>query len=440
MNSSALNLAEDLIQFISGSPTAFHCVIEVESRLQKKGFIRLDEVNKWNLEKGGRYYVVRNGSSLVAFVPGEKKVWEAGFKIAGAHTDSPSLKIKNEGASVVGGLLRVSVEPYGGGGINSTWLDRNLSIAGRIVVENEKGSLESKYIDLKDPLALIPNQAIHMNRDMNKGIEYNKQNHLQAVLTQVDNDSEDSPAVLFKKLIADKSALDVNKIVDMELFLYDIQRGIIGGMNKEFLTSARIDNLAMCHCLTDSILEAGDCGATSVAAFFDNEEIGSTTIQGADSSFLRDLLDRITIASGGSIEETFQSRARSFSISADGAHAHHPNYGESHDPAYTPVINGGPVIKISSNYKYSTTSETSPVFKKLCKDCSVPYQELINRSDVPSGSTIGVISSALTGIRSVDVGSPMFAMHSIRETCGVLDHFYMSEVLKRFFKYDLNSH
>lgn len=439
MDSPSLKLAEDLIEFISRSSTAFHCVLEVERRLQKNGFIKLDEVNKWDLDQNGRYYLVRNGSSLIAFVPGKGKPEDTGFKIGGAHTDSPSLKIKNEGASVVGGLLRVSVEPYGGG-INSTWLDRNLSIAGRIVLENDKGEIESKYIDLKDPVAIIPNQAIHMNREMNKGIEYNKQKHLQVVLGQVDSQTVESPVRIFKNFIGRRSGINVDKILDMELFLYDVQRGIINGMNKDFISSSRIDNQAMCHSLTESITEAGDCEETSLIALFDNEEIGSRTLQGAASSFLRDILDRITLTSGGTLEGTYQSRARSFSISADGAHGHHPNYEESHDPAYTPVINGGPVIKISANYKYSTTSETSPIFKKLCKDTSVPFQELINRSDIPSGSTIGVLSSALTGIRSIDIGSPMFAMHSLRETCGVLDHFYMTKVLKRFFKYDLNSH
>ena len=439
MKEEALNLAEDLIGFIQKSSSAFHCVLELESRLKKNGFSQLNELEKWELIKGGKYYVVRNNSSLVAFVLGNEDVWKRGFKIAGAHTDSPSLKIKNEGASIKGGLLRMSVEPYGGG-INATWLDRNLSIAGRIVVENANGEIDSVFIDLKDPVAIIMNQAIHMNRELNKGFEYNKQNHLQAVITTVDKDNKEDPAVKFKKLIAERSNLDADRILDMELYLYDVQAPLINGINKEFISSARIDNLAMCHSIEKAINQAGGGDETSMAVFFDNEEIGSRTIQGADSSFLRDLLDRITLVTGGSAEETYRSRAASFSISADGAHAHHPNFAESHDPSYAPVINGGLVIKISSNYKYSTTSETSPVFKKLCKDASVSYQELINRSDVPSGSTIGTISSALTGIKSVDVGSPMFTMHSIRETRGVMDHFYMTEVLKRFFKYDLNKH
>lgn len=277
-----------------------------------------------------------------------------------------------------------------------------------------------------------------MNREMNKGVEYNKQNHLQAVFSGVSSDDKDEPSVLFKKLICQKVTLDPEKIVDMELYLYDVQSGLINGMNDEFISSGRIDNLSMCHSICEAITSNPEIDETSVAVFFDNEEVGSKTLQGADSSFLKDLLDRITFVSGGTLEDTYRSRALSFAISADGAHAHHPNYAESHDPAYTPVVNGGPVIKISSTYRYSTTSETAPVFKKLCRDVSVPYQELINRSDVPSGSTIGTITSSLTGIKSVDVGSPMLAMHSIRETTGVLDHFYMTEVLKRFYSCDLN--
>ncbi|MDA3811307.1 MAG: M18 family aminopeptidase [Spirochaetaceae bacterium] len=434
MKVKAIKLAEDLIGFINNSSTAFHTVIQLREKLEASGFQSLNEQEKWDLNKGGKYYLTRNNSSIIAFILGRKDVWERGFKIAGAHTDSPSLKIKNEGASVKGGLLRMSVEPYGGG-IYATWLDRNLSIAGRIVTENEKGDIQSHYVDLHDPVAIIPNQAIHMNRELNKGFEYNKQNHLQAVLCGVDSDSEEKPAEIFRRLIAEKTNLQFEKIVDMELFLYDVQTGLINGMNNEFISSSRLDNLAMCHSIAQAICRSEkDSDESSMAVFFDNEEIGSNTIQGADSAFLRDIIDRITSVTGGDSEDCYRTRTKSFSISADGAHAHHPNFAESHDPSYAPVLNGGPVIKISSNYKYSTTSETSPVFKKLCREASVPFQEIINRSDVLSGSTIGTISSALTGIKSVDVGSPMFAMHSLRETSGVMDHFYMTEVLKRFFR------
>lgn len=438
MLKKAQNLAEDLINFIQVSPTAFHAVLEIERRLLKNGFTKLDESAKWALSPGEKYYVVRNNSSLAAFISGRKKVYDRGFKIIGAHTDSPSLKIKKEGASVKGSLLRMSVEPYGGG-IHSTWLDRNLSVAGRVVLENDKGDFESHFIDLKKPVAIIMNQAIHMNREMNKGVEYNKQNHLQAIFSRVSQDNEDKPSVLFRKLIGEKAQMDPQKIIDMELYLYDVQPGLINGINNEFISSGRIDNLAMCQSICEAIISTPCSDETSVAVFFDNEEVGNRTLQGADSSFLKDLLDRITLVSGGTLEDTYRSRAHSFAISADGAHAHHPNYADSHDPAYAPVINGGPVIKISSSYRYSTTSETASVFKKLCTDVSVPYQELINRSDVPSGSTIGTITSSLTGIKSVDVGSPMFAMHSIRETAGVLDHFFMTKVLKKFYSCDLNS-
>ncbi len=434
MKKEALVLADDLITFIDNSPTVFHSVTEIENRLVNGGFSPLNESDKWNIKNGGKYFVSRNNSSIVAFVLGRKKVWESGFRIVGAHTDSPSLKIKTNGASIKGGILRVSVEPYGGG-INSTWLDRNLSIAGRIVIENKSGENESVFVDFKDPVAFVPNQAIHMNREVNKGFEYNKQNHLQALISCVPEDKDAKPADVFKNIIAEKSNIDAESIVDMELYLYDVQKGLICGMNKEFLSASRIDNLAMCHSNVEAMINAdGQNDKTSVAVFFDNEEIGSRSIQGADSSFFRDILDRISIVTGGNPEDSYRSRALSFSISADGAHAHHPNFIDAHDPCYAPIINNGPVIKISANCKYTTTSETSGIFKKLCKDLDVPVQELINRSDVPSGSTIGPISSSLTGIKSIDVGSPMFAMHSIRETCGVLDHYYMTEVLKKFLK------
>ncbi|MBN2657243.1 MAG: M18 family aminopeptidase [Spirochaetales bacterium] len=433
MQDHVKKLAEDLASFIEASPSAFHAVSVLEERLKSRGFIALDEKEAWSLQRGGRYYVKRNGSSLAAFIPGKKPLWESGFHIAGAHTDSPSFRIKKEGASLQGGILRMSVETYGGP-IISTWLDRNLSLAGRVVT-----AAGTVTVDLKDPVAIIMNQAIHMNRDMNKGVEYNKQTHLQAAFTIAEQGDERSPAELFKALVAEKAGLDADSILDMELFLYDVQKPLISGMRGEFISSSRIDNLAMCHSIVEAIGEAELQDHSSLAVFFDNEEIGSRTLQGADSSFLRDLLDRLTAVTGGKGDDSYRARALSFSISADGAHAHHPNYPESHDPAYAPKIGGGPVIKISSTYRYSTTAETAALFKKLCKSEDVPVQELINRSDIPSGSTIGTMTSALTGIASVDVGSPMFAMHSIRETAGVRDHEYMTRVLKRFYNCDLNS-
>jgi aspartyl aminopeptidase len=441
MKLEALKLADDLIDFIGRSPTAFHCVLEIENRLVKNGYTKLDERDPWSLVKGGKYYVERNNSSLVAFISGQKDPWETGFKLAGAHTDSPSLKIKNKGASVVDGLLRLSVEPYGGG-IHSTWLDRSLSLAGRIVLDDEGGGgIHSLFIDFKDPIGVIPNQAIHMNQDMNKGIEYNKQKHLQVILGQIDENSGDSPDVQLKKIIATRSGIDFSEILDMELYLYDVQPGMVCGLNREFISSARLDNLAMCHSITKSLLELeGKQDETVLAVFFDNEEIGSTSFQGADSSFLRDLLDRIILVAGGDHQQSSMARAKSFSLSADGVHAFHPNYPDSHDPHYKPLLNGGPVIKMNSNQRYSSTSQTASLIKKLCREAGVPVQEVVYRSDLPVGSTIGPITSSLTGIRSVDIGSPMFAMHSIRETSGVVDHFYMSELLKRYFKYDLNSY
>lgn len=433
MDKKAIELSEDLLSFIESSPTAFHAVKEVESRLKNKGFSRLEEQDSWKLEEGGHYYVVRNDSSLVAFIPGKENVAEAGFHIVGAHTDSPSFRIKNEGASLQGGILRTSVEAYGGA-ILSTWLDRNLSLAGRVITSDG-----TRLIDLKDPVAIIMNQAIHMNREMNKGVEYNKQNHLQAAFSIVDKEDERKPSEIFKSLIAKKAGILTESILDMELFLYDVQKPLICGMKNEFISSSRIDNLAMCHSIVEAIGGNSDQAHTSVAVFFDNEEIGSRTLQGADSSFLRDILDRIILVNGGKRDDAYRARAVSFSISADGAHAHHPNYPESHDPAYAPKAGCGPVIKISSTYRYSTTAETASLFRKLCQAEDVPFQELINRSDIPSGSTIGTMTSALTGIASVDVGSPMFAMHSIRETAALSDHYYMSRVLKRFYNCDLNN-
>lgn len=428
MNTQAITLAKDLAEFINNSPVSYFAVDNMMKRLEAEGYVRLNEEDSWNLKAGGKYFVVRNSSALIAFTPGKTLPWEGGFRIAGAHTDSPSLKMKNDSLNKAAGCLKVAVETYGGG-ISSTWLDRDLSLAGRVVFYNN-GVVDSLNVDFKKAVGIIPNLAIHLNREANKGFEYNKQNHLPVVLAG--SVPEGDISNWLKELIAKEAGVKAEDILDMDMYFYDVQKASLVGVDESIISGGRIDNLAMCHSVMEALI-AGDNEACNVGVFFDNEEIGSQTFQGADSNFLSSLLDRIVFAMGGAQEECFRSRARSFIISADGAHGLHPNFSEKHDKDYAPLMNKGPVIKISANFRYATTAETAGKFITLCEKRDVPYQKLANRSDVPSGSTIGPMSTAGNGIRGIDVGNPVWAMHSLRETAGVLDHWYMTEVLKEFY-------
>ncbi|MGL1891759.1 MAG: M18 family aminopeptidase [Spirochaetaceae bacterium] len=422
-------LANELLKFIDASPVSYFAVKNMITELEEAGYKMLNEGDKWKLEDDGKYYIQRNLSSLIAFNIGSSKPWDTGFKIAGAHTDSPLLKAKNESLEKKAGCLKLNVEPYGGGIIN-TWLDRDLSLAGKITVETKNG-IVSQLIDFKKPIGTIPNLAIHLNREVNKGFEYNKQTHLNVVLHGGVDSFEDD--ITLKAIVAKEFNIDVDTILEMDLYFYDTQNGSLTGLNEDMISIGKLDDLSMCHAITKSLLDSKETNSTKIAVFFDNEEVGSNTMMGADSNFLSSLLERIIFSTGGDLEDLLRAKNKSFLISADGAHAGHPNFLDKHDSSYTPIINKGPVIKLSANFRYATTSESAAKFISLCKKTDVPYQKIANRSDVPSGSTIGPMSSASLGIETVDVGNPMFAMHSIRESQGVLDHYYMTKVLTEFF-------
>ncbi len=416
---------KDLQQFIKNSPGSYHASEYIISQLKLNGFESLDEKKNWKLKPGGSYYIIRNMSSVIAFRPGTELLSESGFMIAGAHTDSPALKIKTEGCSWKNGAARVSTESYGSL-IVSSWLDRELSIAGVVTVRDNSGWSRILF-DYEKSIAIVPNIAIHMNRDINKGFEYNKQNHLQAVLGIAQSDQDP-----LKFLVSDSLNIESRDIGEMDLFLYDPGKGIFLG--DEYFVAPRIDNLAMCHSVLSALISSTTSNATQVGVFYDNEEVGNLTYQGANSSFLTEILERIVLsANEDSREDFFRAKAASFFISADGAHAVHPNFSDKHDPDYAPELNKGPVVKSNAGCKYATTSETSLIFERICEELSVPYQRFIGRSDSLSGNTIGAISAANLGIRTVDVGNPMWAMHSIRETYGMRDHELMNKVLTRFF-------
>lgn len=415
---------KNLKLFIEKSPTAYQATESIAEQLKKYGFNQLFEKAPWVLLPGEGYYVIRNMSSVIAFRVGTKNIRHSGFRIVGAHTDSPSLKLKTDGGSWKEGSARVSTEVYGGP-VVSSWLDRELSVAG--VVNIKKDNWSRILFNYKKPIAIVPNLAIHMNRDINKGYEYNKQNHLQAILGISKSDKDP-----LRSMVSGHLHLDPSDIGEMDLFLYDPTAGSFLG--DEYFVSPRIDNLAMCHCILTSLTASVPAAFTQMGVFFDNEEIGNLTYQGADSTYLSEILERIVLASGGtSREDYFIAKAASFLISADGAHGVHPNFSDKHDPDYLSRLNGGPVIKFNAGYKYSTTSETSEVFRQLCEELSVPVQSFVGRSDMPSGSTIGAISSSILGIKAVDVGNPMWAMHSIRETYGMKDHVFMKKVLTYYF-------
>ncbi|MBT3366545.1 MAG: M18 family aminopeptidase [Nitrospina sp.] len=414
-----------LLEFIDRSPTPFHAVQEMTDYLSGKGFNELNEADSWDLVPNGKYFLTRNGSSLIAFTVGSKPE----FKIIGAHTDSPNLRLKPNAGYTKSGYQQLGVEVYGGV-LLSTWTDRDLSLAGRVILAGKKKP-SSKLIRFDQPLLRIPQLAIHLNRDVNKkGLILNEQNHLPPIFSLK---KKSSPDEILKKMVAKELKCKPADITGLELSLYDTQPGTLAGPEGEFIFSGRLDNLASCHSAMQALAESTKKDpATRVIAFYDHEEVGSETAQGAGSPFLKDVLERIVLKEDR--ETFFRAMANSFFISADMAHAVHPNYSEKHDAQHMPIINSGPVIKSNANQRYATEGLSSAWFEMLCKKAGVPVQKFVVRSDLGCGSTIGPITAANLGIRTVDVGNPMLSMHSIREMSGTKDHEYMIRVFKEFFR------
>ncbi|MDF2503774.1 M18 family aminopeptidase [Clostridium sp.] len=428
-----IELAENLIDFIYESPSAFHAVKSVKKILSRKGFMELKEGDRWELQKGGKYFVIRNDSAIISFVVGSGIIAKKGFKIIGAHTDSPSFRIKPcPEITAEKNYIKLNTEVYGGPILN-TWLDRPLSLAGRVTIKGKELLYpEAALVNIKRPIMIIPNLAIHMNRAINKGVELNRQIDVLPLLGLI-NDTLEKDNLLVKT-IAKEFNIAPEEILDFDLFLYEYDKGNIMGLNNEFVSSSRLDDLEMVHAGLIAFADSDVTDATNVLACFDNEEVGSSTKQGADSEFLASTLERIVISFGGDREDYFRSLYKSFMISADAAHAVHPNRGDKSDPTNRPIINKGPVIKISSNQKYTSDSNSISVYEELCKNANVPVQKFVNRSDEVGGSTIGPISSTHVGIRTVDMGTPLLAMHSVRELCGIDDHLYVKKSFEEFYK------
>ena len=427
--------AKSLCDFLDASPTQFHAADALAAALQAHGAQALDERSAWALEPGRTYFVSRNGSGIVAFRVGTEIPTLSGFALAGAHTDAPVLRVRPEKALRHKAGERIAVEVYGGP-IISTWLDRPLALAGRAAVRGPGGRPELRLVNPAGPAAVIPNLAIHLNREVNKGFEYNAQNHLPALVAAPLADRRagetDEPWTLAR--VAEELGVAVRDILGAELFLVDASRAVILGRDSELVNSGRIDNLAGCHAVLSAFLSAPSGVHGQAAVFFDNEEIGSGTRQGADGLFLRDILSRICSLSGCDAEGFQRTLAASFCVSVDAAQGWHPGYPEKYDEVYSPVLNGGPAIKSNAAFKYATDAESEARFRAWCEDAAVPCQKFSVRADMTPGSTIGPLSSALTGIRTVDVGAPILAMHSIRETAGAYDHDFMTAALRRFYE------
>ena len=423
--------ALDLIDFIDASPSPWHAVATATARLDAQGYSALDETARWSLQAGGRYYVVRGGAALIAFVMGSQPLTETGFRIVGTHTDSPALRLKPKATLASDGLARLAVEVYGGP-ILASFTDRDLSLAGRVVVQTKTG-LVPRLLRFPRPLLRLPNLAIHMNREVNEqGLKLNRQTELPLLLAQLSllsASDEHSAEARFRGLLASAVQAEACDIQSWELNVHDAQPGSLWGANEEFIASRQLDNLASSCAALRALVATPQPTATCMAALFDHEEVGSESATGAEGSFLADVLTRISSQMGLDAEDQLRARARSFFISADMAHAYQPNFPAAYEPAHKVAVNGGPVIKTHASQRYATQAETAARFMRCCKTAGVPFQQYAHRSDLGCGSTIGPLLAAQLGIASVDVGSPMWAMHSARESAGVLDHAWMIAAL-----------
>lgn len=420
------DVSRRLIDFLDGSPTCYQAIENLSSRLREKGYAPLRESERWSLERGGKYFTTRGESSLIAFrLPaGELR----GFMLTASHSDSPTFKLRqNAEVPSAGSTVRLSVEGYGGA-IMRSWLDKPLSVAGRVFVKKGAG-LASKLIDIDRDLLVIPSLAIHMNREMNKGVE------LKANVDMLPLFSMQGEEGAFRRLVAEAAGVGADDVVSTELFLYPRTPGTLVGLNGEFIVSPRLDDLECVFCCYTGFVESESAPPASAPLFcvFNNEEVGSGSRQGANSTFLEDTVGRICGALDMSADERGAAVADSFMISADNAHAIHPAHSEYADGNEFPVLNGGVVIKYNAAQKYTTDGLSGAVFSRLCELAGVPVQRYSNRADLPGGSTLGNISGSHLSVPTVDIGLPQLAMHSCYEIAGVKDAEYLIEAVRAFY-------
>lgn len=424
-------LANELLTFIQKSPSCFHAVNEMKELLKNNGYEELRECEEWKLQKGGRYVTTRNGSSIIAFHIGNS-VDDYHFQVTSSHSDSPTFKVKEEPTlKGKGGYLKLNTEGYGGM-LCATWMDRPLSLAGRVLVK-EGNTFTSKLVSFDKDLVLIPNVAIHMNREVNSGMKYNNQVDMLPLFSAGECEED-----AYYQLIADELGVQKEQIYGTDLYLYNRMTPSIWGAKDEFISSPKLDDLQCAFTSLKALMASSNDHAINVFACFDNEEVGSGTKQGACSTFLYDVLQRINDNLGFAKEDYYRAIAKSFMVSCDNAHAVHPNHPEKTDDNNCTYMNKGIVIKYSANQKYTTDAISSAVFSGICENAGVPVQHFANRSDAAGGSTLGNLSSQKVSMHTVDVGLAQLAMHSSYETGGVKDSYYMVKGLTAFYNSNLH--
>ncbi len=423
-----------LLDFLDASPVNFLAAQNIATELEKAGYRKLDPREPIGIVKAGdKLYVTKNDSSVYAFHIGRQPMAQAGFRMICAHCDSPTFRIKpNAEMLCEGGIVKLNTEVYGGP-IMSTWFDRPLTIAGRVIVRGQDAlNPQTLLLHVKRPLLQISNLAIHFNRQVNDGVKLSKQKDMLPILGIINDELEKGN--LLMNIICGELNIKPADVLDFDLYLADATPACTFGVHDEFLSSGRLDDLSMCFAGLEAMIDTDTADATKVLAIFDNEETGSQTKQGAGSPFLAMMLQRIALAQSGSVEAWYQAIERAFMISADNAHAWHPNYSEKYDPTNHPVLGGGPVIKFNAAQKYASDAVSAAVFAEICREADVPSQRFVNHSDVAGGSTLGNILASSIPLRGVDMGNAILAMHSCRETGSVADHLYTVKAFTQFFK------
>ena len=432
-----------LIDFLNASPVNYLAVATLEEQLQAAGYCKLDPTQPMpQVKAGDKLYVTKNDSSLYAFRIGSRPMADTGIRIVCAHCDSPTFPIKpNPEIKCEKGFVKLNTELYGGA-IMSTWFDRPLSLAGRVMLRtNDSLRPQTRLLHIQEPLLVIPNLAIHFNRQVNDGVKLSKQKDMLPVLGIISEELSANDLLLNE--IARRLEVAKEDILDFDLYLYDVNGACTVGLNQEFISAGRLDDLSMVHAGLEALLANNDGlaaanvnarneEATQVLAIFDNEETGSGTKQGAASPFLAMMLQRLVLAQGGTMDDYYRLIEQSFMVSADNAHAWHPNYGEKMDPTNHPVLGGGPIIKVNAAQKYATDADGAAVFAEVCRKAGVPYQRFVNHSDVAGGSTLGNILTSNLPFRGVDMGNGVWGMHSVRETGSVIDQEYVIRAFTQF--------
>lgn len=423
---------KSLLNFLDSSPCNFYAVHTVREILINNGFAEKSLEDALTAHPGEKFFVTKNHSAIFAFTVGKKPVADTGLKIIAAHSDSPCFRVKPYAEMLCeGGIVKLNTEVYGGP-ILYTWFDRPLSLAGRVLLKgNDALHPITRLVKIDRPLFSISHLAIHFNRAVNEGNKISKQKDMLPIIAKVNNTLEAENMLLH--LVADELQVDTGDIIDFDLLVYNTEKATTFGLNNEFISAGRLDDLSMVHAAIEAIIDVKDDNATCVAAIFDNEETGSGTKQGAGSPVLANVIQRMVESQGGNYDGYCRALAKSFLVSADNAHAFHPNYAEKYDPTNHPALGGGPCIKINANCKYMSDAHSAAIFKSLCIEAGAPHQYFVNHSDVAGGSTLGNILTGQMDIAGVDVGNPLLAMHSVRETGSVTDHINMIKVFKQFF-------